>query len=97
MDKMTINGVEFTEEEIKAIHNEYWELYHEAADKEESYGYNESLYDAETKKVVGRFRKLRKLVEQFDKEEDSRREIFKEQLEMKIAEALKEDKQCKSK
>lgn len=92
MDKMTINGVEFTEEEIKAIHNEYWELYLEATDKEASYGYNENLYDAETKKVVDRFRKLRKLVIRFDKEENSRKEIFKEQLDMKITEALKEEK-----
>lgn len=92
MDKMTINGVEFTEKEIKVIRNEYWELYLEAEGKETSYGYNESLYDAETKKVVDRFRKLRKLVIQIDKEENSRREIFKEQLEMKITEALKGDK-----
>ena len=91
MDKMTINGVEFTEEEIKAIYNEYWELYYEVIDKEENYCCNERLYNVETKKVINRFRKLDKLVKQFDKEENSRKEIFKEQLEMKITEALKEE------
>ena len=97
MDKITVNGVEFTREEINAIRNECNDLHYEVVDREETYGYNENLFNVETKKVIDRFRKLRKLVEQFDKEEDSRREIFKEQLEMKIAEALKEDKQCKSK
>lgn len=97
MDKMTINGVEFTREEINAIRNEHNDLHYEVVDREEMYGYNKNLYNAETKKVIDRFRKLGELVKQFDKEENSRREIFKEQLEMKIAEALKEDKQCKSK
>lgn len=92
MNKMTINGVEFTEDEIKAIQNEYHDLLYEVSDIEEMYGYNESLYNVETKKVVDRFKKLRELVIRFDKEEDSRREIFKEQLEMKITEALKEIK-----
>lgn len=88
MDKITINGVEFTREEINAIQNECNDLHYEVVDKEEMYGYNENLFNVETKKVIDRFRKLSKLVEQFDKEEDSRREIFKEQLEMKITEAL---------
>lgn len=92
MDKITINGVEFTEEEIKAIQNEYSNLLYEVTDIEEMYGYNESLYNVETKKVVDRFKKLRELVIRFDKEILSRKEIFKEQLEMKITEALKEAK-----
>lgn len=91
MDKITINGVEFTREEINAIRNEHNDLHYEVVDREEMYGYNKNLFNAETKKVIARFRKLSKLVRQFDKEEDSRREIFKEQLEMKINEALKEE------
>lgn len=96
MDKMTINGVEFTREEINAIRNEHNDLHYEVVDREEMHGYNERLFDIETKKAIDRFRKLGKLVKLFDKEENSRREIFKEQLEMKITEALKEDKRCKN-
>ena len=92
MDKITVNGVVFTVEEINAIRNECNDLHYVVIDREEMHGYNESLFDVETKKLIDRFGKLRKLVTLFDKEEDSRQEIFKEQLEMKIAEALKEEK-----
>ena len=90
MDKITINGVDFTEKEIEAIQKEYDNLLYEVSHIEEIYGYNESLYNLENKKVVRRFKKLRELVIQFNKEIQSRKEIFKEQLDIKIDEALKQ-------
>lgn len=92
MDKMTINGVEFTEKEIEAIEKEYDNLLYDVSYIEESCGYDKRFYNSNATKVMDRYEKLRKLVKQIHEEKRSRKEIFKEQLEMKITEALKEDK-----
>ena len=88
MEKITINGVEFTEKEIEAIDKEYSNLLFEVARIEESCGYDNRFYNSEAKKVNDRYEKLRKLVREIDKEKRSRKEIFEEQLELKIKEAL---------
>lgn len=92
MEYLTINDVEFTEEEIEAIEKEYSNLLFEVSRIEEACGYDDRFYNSEAKKVMNRYEKLRKLVREIDNERRSRKEIFEEQLELKIKEALGEDK-----
>ncbi len=91
MDKITVNGVEFTEKEIEAIQKEYDNLLYEVSHIEAACGYDHNYYNSNAKKVMDRYEKLRELAIQFDKEKQSREEIFKEQLDMKIDQALKEE------
>lgn len=96
MDKVIINGVEFTEKEIETIDKEYNDLLQEVVQIELTTGLDMhgtimggAKKDMET---VLRYKKIKKIKDKIDKELESNSEIFKEQLEMKIAEALKEDK-----
>lgn len=96
MDKMTINGVEFTEKEIEAIDKEYNDLLQELVKVEMNTGLDmHGILMGGAKKdmeTVLRYKKIKKIKDKIDKELESNSEIFKEQLEMKITEALKEAK-----
>lgn len=96
MNKITINGVEFTEKEIEAIEEEYNDLLQEVVQIELRTGLDMhgtilggAKKDMET---VLRYKKIKKIKNKIDKELESNSEIFKEQLEMKIIEALEENK-----
>ena len=96
MDKITINGVEFTEKEINAIQREFWDLLQKVVQIETDTGLDiHGIIMGGAKKdmeTVLRYKKIKKIKNKIDDVIISNSEIFKEQLEMKITEALKEAK-----